>query len=175
MNLLKKITAVLSAGIICSTMTTALFTSANTSKTKWDTQYYDNTYYLNGQRINSNTVSLRKDNSSSVYFSNAGYYQYNGSYKYSTGPCSVSLYGYRQGDPYWVTYNVNTCRGYYSLTTTSLYFESGMTRLIRQYVYENGYNGVRFMIRSYPTIGTARGECAADTTAAENRTYYNAN
>jgi len=160
----KKIAAIVSAAIIGSTLTTSLFSSANTYKTIWD-NYYGDVCYVNNQSYHLYTVSDRKDNDSSIYFSNSGYYSSNGAYRYSTAPCSLYVYGYNIGDPYWVLNDVSTYRGR-SLTTTGIYIEMGYTRLVRQYINEKGYNGARILIRNWE-VGSSRGTWAPDSLSSE--------
>ena len=113
-------------------------------------------------------MSGRKDNDSAIYFANNGYGRKN-----STAPCYVYVYGYNQGDPYWVTNDVSTYNGR-SVTTSSLYIPTSAQRLIRQYIKEKGYNGARLLIKNLE-VGYSRGTWAPDSTSVENRYYQLAN
>ncbi len=166
-KLFKKLAAFLSAGIIGSTMMTSSFAFANTYKETWDNTYGD-VCYLNGKSYHLYAVSGRKDNDSAIYFANNGYGRQN-----STAPCYVYVYGYNQGDPYWVTNDVSTYNGR-SVTTSSLYIPTSAQRLIRQYIKEKGYNGARLLIKNLE-VGYSRGTWAPDSTSAENRYYQLAN
>lgn len=173
-KLFKKLAAVISAGIIGSTMAMGGFASANTTKTIWDNQYgdlysdsYGNTYHMY-------TLSGRKDDDSPIYFSNSGYYSYNSTHINSTAPCFLYVYGYNQGDPWWVLNDVNTYRGR-SLTTTGIYIEMGYTRLIRQYINEKGYNGARVLVKNFEGVGQSRGTWSPDSTNSDQRYYKYAN
>lgn len=161
-KIIKKLLALLSAGIINTTMLMGITASANTNKYSWNT-YYGTAVYENGSSIPYHEVLVDgwKDTSSSIYIENNGYRDRDNFY------CVyVTVYGRYSYEDRWTSHWVDSCPQYWgSLNTRNIRVRNGDKRLIRQYVNENGYQIAKVFIRDC-AVRYSNGKVAFDTNSA---------
>lgn len=160
-KIVRKITALISAGLISASLVCSISSSAYIDIYTCDfweksTQYPSNTNVPRCQR---------KSSDSSIYVYNNSWDVGNGAY--------VSIYGNNSNNRY-DKKSVSSCSQYWgSLTMTNLYFESRTAYLVRNYVNEKQFKYA--VIDIVPRGKTAYGCWKADLYGDETYGFWNAN
>lgn len=157
----RKITAILSAGLISTSLICSI--SSTASLDKYSCPNWEVTTYYNP--VPSIPQCQRKTSDSSIYVYNNSWNTGKGAY--------VSIYGNHNGNKY-NRQSVSSCSQYWgSLTTEGLYFEPRTAYLVRNYVNEKQYEYA--VINVVPEGSVAYGSWKTDIYGENTYGIWNAN
>ncbi len=158
-KLIKNTIAILSAGVISSSLIMGLSASANTNDYSWGCSPNGN-YYASFTRS-----TARKDTDSSVVVKNTARYSSWGSYVSAFGNNTTNSLNFEWADTY---------SNWGALDTFRVWVPGNSCRLIRQYINENGFPYAT-MIFDNCGIATSQGTWSPDATYYESTHYGTAN